>query len=53
MKNCKVIPGEACLIQHRLLWVEVVIKRRKRRFGRGDKKNKSLEAEGSYPEKNV
>ena len=31
MKNCKVIPGEACLIKHRLLWAEVVIKGRKKR----------------------
>ena len=52
MKNCMMMPGEACLTQHRLLWAEVVIWEEKRGFGRG-KENLSLEAKGSYEEKNV
>ena len=40
MKNCKVIPGEACLTQHRLLWAEVGIKGRKRVWNRGEIKIK-------------
>ena len=31
MKNYKVIPGEVCLTQHRLLWAEVEIRGRKKR----------------------
>ena len=38
MKNCKVIPGEACLTQHRLLWDELVIKGRKMRVWKREKK---------------
>ena len=42
MKNYKVIPGEACLTQHRLLWAEVVIRGRKKRVSkRGEKKIKA------------
>ena len=42
IKNSKVIPGEACLTQHRLLWAEVVIKGRKKRvWNRGEKKIKA------------
>ena len=43
MKNCKVIPGETCLTQHRLLWAEVVIRRREKKgFGRGEKRKLKL-----------
>ena len=42
IKNSKLIPGEACLTQHRLLWTEVVIKGRKKRiWNRGKKKIKA------------
>ena len=41
MKNCKVIPGEVCLTQHRLLWAEVVIDYGKEKWGlkEGGKEN--------------
>ena len=42
MKNCKVIPGKACLTKHRFLWAEVVIKGRKKRvWNTGEKKIKA------------
>ena len=42
MKNCKEIPGEVCLTQHRLLWAEVMIRGRKKRvWNRGEKKIKA------------
>ena len=40
MKNCKVIPGEACLTKQRLLWAEVVIIGRG--FGREEKRKLKL-----------
>ena len=48
MKNFKVFPGEACLTQHRLLWAEVVIRRRKKRiWNRGEKKIKAWKLKDS------
>ena len=32
MKNCKVLPGEACLTQHRFLWTDIVIRGKKKRI---------------------
>ena len=47
MKNCKVIPGEACLTQHRLLRAEVVIRGGKKRvWKRGEMKIKAWKLKG-------
>ena len=39
MKNCKVIPREACLPKKRSLWAEVVIRGRKKGLEDGSKEN--------------
>ena len=44
--DCKVIPGEACLSQHRLVCENIQFKHFKKKLWKGEKKIKSVETEG-------
>ena len=50
MKKCKVIPEEARFTQHRLLWAEIVIKRRKKR---GEKQIKAWKQNDSIKKRMI